>query len=110
MDTLSQIEISEINSLPELIEALGFVETKQMRSETNPVDYDNLGKEAGLLKNPEGQIALLLKKALRHQANGNQKRFLEEIHDAKRYSEQMSHSYPERFNGIAELILRLTIA
>lgn len=115
-------EIIGVSSFLELAEALGFVETPEMqrlraaitesiRMETDHMPYyqgyEEAAKKAGLLAKPEGQVAMIIMKAIIYQESGDNEAFLEEIEAAIQYASGASISFPEIFNDIEEAILRL---
>jgi len=120
---IESLEIAEASSLAELAETLGFVETSAMRKSKAAViklmreggdctkdyrEYEEGAESQGFLAEPEGQISLMIMKALIFQEAGDNEGFAEEIRDAKTYASNASTSYPERFNTIEEAIRRLT--
>ena len=115
-------EISEASSLIELAEAMGFVETQDMRELRSEIirlmsdggdflhkyrEYDELAESGGLLAEAEGQIALMIMKALIFHSSGDTQAFEEEIRDTILYISGASNSYPERFKNIEDVVWRL---
>lgn len=120
---IESLEIVEVSSLTELTEALGFVETSDMRESKTKIirlirdggncaddyrKYEEGAENQGFLAEPEGQISLMVMKALIFQESGDNESFAEEIRGAITYASNASTTYPEKFRNIEKTIRRLT--
>lgn len=115
-------EIAEVGSLLELAEALGFIETPEMRELRTEIvrrmaqsesfieeylRYEELAYQLDRLAEAEGQIALMVMKAQMFKESGDEMAFNEEMNDIICYASHAADRYPERFKDIVTAIERL---